>query len=222
MAHTKHPDHGGGPNGEESHVHPGGEVHGHGVRAASAAVHHEVTDIPLGGTTRAALISVFFIGGVMLLMWAAWGVFLSQAKSADPGKPPMTVQDYGQRLPATPRLQSVPETDLAAYRAQQAAKLEGVDWVDQAAGTVRIPIRSAMHLIVSRADAFADQQAKVPADHSWSEPGAAQMDRAAAPAAPPLPEHSPSPVPGRGPAQKPQQGTTAPSEQDKPQAPPHD
>jgi hypothetical protein len=112
--------------------------------------------------------------------------------------------------------------DLAGYRAQQAAKLEGLDWVDQSAGTVRIPIRAAMQLIVTRAAAFADPQAKMPADHSWSEPGAAQMDRAAAPAAPPLPEHSPSAVPGRGPAQKPQQGTTAPSEQDKPQAPPHD
>ena len=49
MADTNKPD--------VTHVDPGGEVHGHGVRAASAAVHHEVTDIPLGGLTRAALIA---------------------------------------------------------------------------------------------------------------------------------------------------------------------
>ena len=195
MADIKHPGNGGDPNGEPSHVHPGGEVHGHGVRAQSAAVHHEVTDIPLGGTTRAAVITVVVIGGVMLLMWGAWGFFLSQARSADPGKPPMAAEDFGQRLPATPRLQSAPEGDLAGYRAAQTAKLEGLDWVDQSAGTVRIPIRAAMQLIVTRADAFADQQAKVPADHSWSEPGAAQMDRAAAPAAATPPPATPQAPP---------------------------
>jgi hypothetical protein len=45
------------------------------------------------------------------------------------------------------------------------------------------------------------------------------MDRAGEPAAPPLPEHSPSPVLTPGTEEKPQQGTTAPSEQDKPHAP---
>jgi hypothetical protein len=212
MAHTKHPGPGGDPNGEHSHVHPGGEVHGGGVRAASAAVHHEVTDIPLAGTTRAALISAVVIGVVMLLMWGAWGFFLSQARSADPGKPPMAAEDFGQRLPATPRLQSVPETDLAGYRAEQAAKLHGLDWVDQSAGTVRIPIHAAMQLIVTRADTFADQQARTPADHSWSEPGAAQMDTAAAPAA-----AAPAPAAGQAPAAH---GEPAPGAAPAPATPP--
>jgi hypothetical protein len=113
----------------------------------------------------------------------------------------------------------VPTSDLVAYRAQQAAKLGGLAWVDQSAGTVRMPINAAMRLIVARADAFADQKAKVPEDHSWAFPGAALMDTAGAPPAPPLPEHSPSPVPAHGTAERPQGHTTAPSEQDKPQAP---
>jgi hypothetical protein len=78
-----------------------------------------------------------------------------------------------------------------------------------------------MQLIVQRADSFADQQAKTPPDHSWAFPGAAMTERAGEPAAPSLPEHSPSPVPARGTEEKPQPHTTAPSEQDKPQAPPH-
>ena len=217
MAHTNDPGHGADP-----HVSPGGDVHGHGVRPQSAAVHHEVTDIPLAGLTRAAAISVAVIGTVMLLMWGAWGFFLNQARATDPGRPPMSAEDFGDRLPATPRLQSVPESDLAAYRREQVAKLEGLDWVDQSAGTVRIPIGAAMQLIVNRADTFADPQAKVPAVHSWSEPGAAQLDRMGQPAAPPLPEGSPSPAGAHGAEQKPQQGTTAPSEQDRPQAPPHE
>jgi hypothetical protein len=181
MAHINQPTGG----GEDTHVHPGGEVHGHGVRAASAAVHHEVTDIPLGGVTRAAVITVVFVGAVMVAMWGAWGFFLSQATQGDPGKPAMAAEDYGQRLPATPRLQSMPTEDLSAYRAEQAAKLNGLAWVDQSAGTVRMPINAAMRLIVTRADAFADQHAKAPVDHSWAFPGAAGLDAAAAaPAAP--------------------------------------
>ena len=66
MAHTNQPDRSGFVRQPaETHVHPGGEVHGHGVRATSAAVHHEVTDIPLGGLTRAAVIAVVFVGLVM-------------------------------------------------------------------------------------------------------------------------------------------------------------
>jgi hypothetical protein len=222
MAHTKLPGHGEDPQGEHSHVDPGGEVHGRGVRAQSAAVHHEVTDIPLAGTTRAALVSAVVIGVVMLLMWGAWGFFLGQARSADPGRPAMAAEDYGQRLPATPRLQSLPVSDLTAYRAEQSAKLEGLDWVDQSAGTVRIPIRAAMQLIANRADAFADQQAKVPPDHVWSEPGAALADQVGQPAAPPMPGHQPAPAGAHGTEQTPQPGTTAPSGQDQPQPPPHD
>lgn len=170
MAHINQPGHTTG--GDETHVSAGGEVHGHGVRATSAAVHHEVTDIPLGGITRAAAITIVFVGGIMLLMWGAWGFFLGQARQVDPGKPPMAADDFGQRLPAPPRLQSMPTDDLTAYRKAQADKLNGLAWVDQTAGTVRVPIQAAMRLIVSRADAFADQQAKAPEDHSWAHPGA--------------------------------------------------
>jgi hypothetical protein len=198
MAHINQP----GPTtgGDETHVHPGGEVHGHGVRAASAAVNHEVTDIPLAGVTRAAAITIVFVGLVMLLMWGAWGFFLGQAKAIDPGKPAMAADDFGQRLPATPRLQSVPTDDLIGYRTEQAAKLNGLAWVDQAAGTVRVPISAAMKLVVSRADAYADSHAKAPEDHSWAHPGAqaapATTTAPAAPAtAPPAGAHGPEHAP---------------------------
>jgi hypothetical protein len=206
MAHINQPGHPAG--GEETHVHPGGEVHGHGVRPTSAAVNHEVTDIPLAGVTRAAGLTIVFVGGVMLLMWGAWGFFLSQARQSDPGKPAMAADDYGQRLPATPRLQSVPTDDLTAYRKEQAAKLNGLAWVDQGAGTVRVPITAAMKLIVSRADAFADQHAKAPEVHSWANPGAALMGPAAA-VAPTTPAVSATAPPAHGAAHAP--ATPAPA-----------
>ena len=106
------------------------------------ALNHEVTDIPLdrddacGGDRPSSSSAV-----VMLLMWGAWGFFLAQARRRDPGKPPMAAEDYGQRLPATPRLQSMPTNDLARLprRAGRQAR-SAMAWVDQSAGTVRIPI----------------------------------------------------------------------------------
>jgi hypothetical protein len=124
---------------------------------------HETTDISLVGTTRVALFFGGAIGLVFLLMWGAWGFFLRQAQATDPGKPAMSAPDFGTRLPATPRVQSLPGDDLNAYRAAQ------------------------------RADAFGDPNAKVPPDHSWAFPGASQTERAAEPppaaAAPPAPPH---------------------------------
>jgi hypothetical protein len=203
-----------------AHTNPAASGDPHAAHG-NGGVNHETSDIPLVGTTRAAIFSLAGIGVVFVLMWGAWGFFLSQAKQGDPGKPEMAADDFGQRLPATPRLQSLPGQDLREYRAQQSEKLDGLAWVDQSAGTVRIPINAAMQLIVQRADTFADQQAKTPADHSWAFPGAAMTERAAEPAAPPLPEHSPSAVPGHGTAERPQTHSPAPTEQDKPQAPPH-
>src|SRR5262245_11588841 len=82
-------------------------------------VNHETTDIALVGTTRIARFSAGAIGLVFLLMYFAWGVFLRQAQATDPGKPAMATPDFGNRLPATPRVQSLPTEDLAAYRAAQ-------------------------------------------------------------------------------------------------------
>ena len=102
----------------------------------------------------------------------------------------MSAADFGERVPATPRLQSVPGVRSRRPTApQQTAKLDGLAWVDQSAGTVRIPIQAAMQLIVQRADTFADPQAKAPVEHSWSFPGASMP---VAPAAPTVPAAAPA------------------------------
>ena len=181
-------------------------------------VNHETTDISLVGTTRVALFFLGAISLVFLLMWGAWGFFLKQASATDPGKPAMATPDFGNRLPATPRVQSLPTEDLGAYRAAQNAKINGLAWVDQGAGTVRIPINAAMRLIVERSDAFADPNAKVPPDHSWAFPGAAMMDRGApAPAVAPAAPAAPAGVPGADA----HSGHAAPAAPASPAAPPH-
>jgi hypothetical protein len=49
-----------------------------------------------------------------------------------------------------PRLQTVPEVDLAAFREREDDELNNYSWIDKNAGVVRIPIERAMDLIVQR------------------------------------------------------------------------
>jgi hypothetical protein len=132
----------------------------HGEHAAHGApLNHEATDVPLTGTTRAALVTLVIIGVVMALMYGAWMFFESQARKSDPGAPPMADKDYGRRLPVLPRVQSTPATDLARFRAAQEGKLASYGWVDRASGVVHIPIERAIDLTAERAASIADPQA---------------------------------------------------------------
>ncbi len=54
---------------------------------------------------------------------------------------------------AGPALQSAPQVELARYRAEKRALLESSAWVDAAHGVVRIPIASAIEVMVERAAA---------------------------------------------------------------------
>jgi len=50
-----------------------------------------------------------------------------------------------------PMLQSAPQPDLAAYRAEKQQALHGLGWVDAASGVAHVPIETAMALQVARA-----------------------------------------------------------------------
>lgn len=52
--------------------------------------------------------------------------------------------------PPEPRLDVLPEESLAALRAYEAELLNNYAWVDQGAGTVRLPIARAMELLAQR------------------------------------------------------------------------
>src|SRR5690348_8975891 len=51
---------------------------------------------------------------------------------------------------AMPRLQSAPQLDIAAYRAQKRAELDSYRWIDRERGIVAIPIARAMELLAER------------------------------------------------------------------------
>jgi hypothetical protein len=52
--------------------------------------------------------------------------------------------------PPAPRLQVVPEQDLAAFRAQEDAILGSYAWVEKDRGIVRIPVEEAMRIVAER------------------------------------------------------------------------
>jgi hypothetical protein len=60
-------------------------------------------------------------------------------------------------LPPAPRLQVIPEEDLAILRAAEEKKLSTYGWVIRTANIVQIPIDRAMQLIAN------DDQFKLPA-----------------------------------------------------------
>ena len=58
-----------------------------------------------------------------------------------------------EALRPVPALQSAPQLDLAAYRAEKQRLLDGSAWVDAHQGIARIPIASAMQLLAQRSQA---------------------------------------------------------------------
>ena len=50
-----------------------------------------------------------------------------------------------------PMLQSAPQPDLVAYRAEKQRALHGLGWVDAASGVAHVPIETAMALQAARA-----------------------------------------------------------------------
>ncbi|MCG6928173.1 MAG: hypothetical protein LJF30_23055 [Acidobacteria bacterium] len=52
--------------------------------------------------------------------------------------------------PPLPRLQTLPEVDLAEFRAQEDAILGSYAWVEKDRGVVRIPVEEAMRIVAER------------------------------------------------------------------------
>jgi hypothetical protein len=126
----------------------------------------------------------------MAVMYGLWGFFASRVRQQDTPPPPMADAAYGARVPALPRLQSKPASDLGAYRRTQQEKLSSYGWVDKNAGIARIPIDRAIELLAERANTIADPQL------ATTPPAAPQPSAqpAASPAAQPVPKPAEKPA----------------------------
>jgi len=99
--------------------------------------------ILLGLATLVASALVLF-----LFRWLA-----EREARGDAPPPPMASSLDPRRVPPAPRLQTLPTQDLDAARAEEDRTLTTYGWVDEHAGTVRIPIAEAMRLLAERGEA---------------------------------------------------------------------
>lgn len=99
---------------------------------------------------KVVLAGVALAAATVLAAVAMWylSVALRDSLKADDPAPPALLEAMAPYEPPSPRLQVQPAEDLRALRAEERAVLESYDWVDEATGTVRVPIDRAMELLL--------------------------------------------------------------------------
>ena len=112
-------------------------------------VQHEESDVNIRAIFQfAAGLTVIAI----VVHLAIWGLFkyfdIRETRETRPVA--ALAVGHEQRQPPEPRLQETPRADLQQLRSRQEQRLNGYEWVDKAAGTVRIPISEAMKLTLQR------------------------------------------------------------------------
>src|SRR6185503_11655971 len=171
--------------------------------AEALDVRFERADVVPGVIVRWAIgLALVSIVSAALAVWLL--VFLRRhEESGDPQRPALYFAAE-KREPEGVRLQSKPFDDLQTLREQEKQVLGSYGWVDPAAGTVRIPIDSAMRLYVARQAGAAPlpapggaPEARVPTD---SAPVPAAATATVVTPSAPLPEGTPSPSPSPAPA----------------------
>jgi|GEM_PF-1694486 hypothetical protein len=84
----------------------------------------------------------------VLAMWGMFAGFDAFDRRHAEAPPPMAAA--GQTAAPEPRLQPAPPDDMAAMHAEEDAVLQHARWVDQAHGTVRLPIDVAIDVLAAR------------------------------------------------------------------------
>lgn len=112
-------------------------------------VRFEPTDV----ATRPVALSVLTLA-VFTLIFTFIGHLVyyglaSREQAASPEASPMA-DKYAAKEPPAPRLQVDPKKDLDDHRAAEDRILTTFGWVDQNAGTVRVPIERAMEMVVAQ------------------------------------------------------------------------
>jgi hypothetical protein len=111
-------------------------------------VHHEQTDVNLRAVAGFGVVLVVGAIVIHVVIWLLFEVLAARRAAADPPLPPLALP--AGRLPPEPRLQITPMTDMEMLRRIEEQRLQGYDWMDREAGTVRIPIDRAVDLLLER------------------------------------------------------------------------
>jgi hypothetical protein len=119
------------------------------LRSTDHPIHHETSDVNIGGIFRFAFGLLLTGGAIYLLVWVLLLYLAARdARRVMPVFPLAAGQE--SRLPPEPRLQTHPRQDLRDLRSAEDTVLTSYGWVDRNAGIARIPIGEAMKLTVER------------------------------------------------------------------------
>ena len=118
-----------------------------------SGVSYEKEDADTRAVIRAGIVLALatLVASALVLFLFRW--LAEREAKGDAPPPPMAASLDPNRVPPAPRLQTVPVQDLAAARAEEERTLTTYGWVDEHAGTVRIPIAEAMRLLAERGEA---------------------------------------------------------------------
>lgn len=118
-----------------------------------SGVSYEKEDADTRLVIRAGIVLALatLVASALVLLLFRW--LGQRAARGDAPPPPMASSMEPGRVPPAPRLQTLPGQDLAAARAEEERTLTTYGWVDERAGTVRIPIAEAMRLLAERGEA---------------------------------------------------------------------
>jgi hypothetical protein len=147
-----------------------------------SGVSYEKEDADTRLVIRAGIVLalVTLVASALVLVLFRW---LAEREARSDAPPPPMVRTEPGRLPPAPRLQTLPAQDLAAVRAEEDRTLGTYGWVDERAGTVRIPIDEAMRLLAQRGEAPLPRvsPSAAPSPASAATPSAAAPPPAATP-----------------------------------------
>lgn len=108
---------------------------------------YEVSDANARSLALSGIGLFAIILAALALMYGALVFF--ERRHEKTAEPPHVLAEARQ-IPPAPRLQITPERDLQAFLAAEDSVLHGYGWVAREAGIVRIPIDSAMALLLRR------------------------------------------------------------------------
>ena len=115
-------------------------------------VRFERTDVDASALLKAGFVILVVTIGVVFFLYWLYFVFVRQEASRQPA-PPVLKAQAGVLTPPAPLLQPSPPVDLAAFRAQEDAILNGYGWVDKEKRIVRMPVDEAMRILAERGKA---------------------------------------------------------------------
>ena len=106
---------------------------------------YETADVSFKGLMVTAAGIIGLLGLILLMSWGLFRFF--QVENPGDVDSPFTEP---KTLPAEPRLQPSPESDLRKFMAYQDSILSGYGWVDRDSGIVRVPIDTAIEMVLKQ------------------------------------------------------------------------